>query len=138
MDYKAISPETIGLLYQSHASIRSSGLNNSLVALAELRVSQLNGCAYCCRFHTAELRAMGIAQELLDVLPGWRHATGFTEKQQLVLEWAEAVTLLQPAISPLQKQLSAHFTTTELVNLTAGISLMNALNRLRLTLGDKA
>lgn len=137
MDYRSISKETIGLLYQSHSSIRTSGLDTSLIALAELRVSQLNGCAYCCRFHAAELRSMGIAQELLDALPGWRHTNSFTQQQQLVLQWAEAITLLQPEMNTLQQQLTAHFTTRELVNLTTSISLMNALNRLRLTLGDK-
>ncbi|SEP11128.1 carboxymuconolactone decarboxylase family protein [Niastella yeongjuensis] len=56
MDFKKISGEVIDFLYQSHSSIRQSGLDNSLIVLAELRVSQINGCAYCCRFHANELR----------------------------------------------------------------------------------
>jgi AhpD family alkylhydroperoxidase len=137
MDYKAISKETIGFLYQSHASIRKSGLDNKLIALAELRVSQLNGCAYCCSFHNNELREMGLTQQILDRLPGWKHSNAFDQQQQLVLQWAEAITLMQDNLHPLREQLDKQFTPREIVELTASISLMNALNRLRITLGAK-
>ncbi|HEY8957329.1 carboxymuconolactone decarboxylase family protein [Chitinophaga sp.] len=137
MDYKAISKETIGFLYQSHASIRKSGLDNKLIALAELRVSQLNGCAYCCSFHNAELRQMGLSQDTLDRLPGWKHSKAFDHLQQLVLLWAEAITLMQDDLQPIREMLGKQFTQKEVVELTASISLMNALNRLRITLGEK-
>lgn len=137
MDYKNISKETIGFLYQSHASIRKSGLDNTLVALAELRVSQLNGCAYCCSFHSNELREMGISQTILDQLPGWKYAGAFDPRQELVLSWAEAITGMQDNLPVIRAQLDQQFTQKEIVDLTASISLMNALNRLRITLGDK-
>jgi AhpD family alkylhydroperoxidase len=137
MDYKAISKETIGFLYQSHASIRKSGLDNKLIALAELRVSQLNGCTYCCSFHNNELREMGLTQQVLDRLPGWKHSKAFDHQQELVLQWAEAITLMQDNLPTLREQLEKQFTTKEMVELTASISLMNALNRLRITLGEK-
>jgi AhpD family alkylhydroperoxidase len=137
MDYKNISKETIGFLYQSHASIRKSGLDNKLIALAELRVSQLNGCAYCCSFHNNELREMGLGQHMLDKLPGWKHSNAFDATQQLVLQWAEAITLLQDNLAPLRQKLDQQFTPREVVELTASISLMNALNRIRITLGEK-
>lgn len=137
MDYKTISKETIGFLYQAHASIRKSGLDNKLIALAELRVSQLNGCAYCCSFHNQELRDMGLHQEVLDRLPGWKHSKAFDHQQELVLQWAEAITLMQEDLSSLREMLDKQFTPKEVVELTASISLMNALNRLRITLGEK-
>ncbi|RBL92461.1 carboxymuconolactone decarboxylase family protein [Chitinophaga flava] len=137
MDYKTISKETIGFLYQSHASIRKSGLDNKLIALAELRVSQLNGCAYCCSFHSNELRQMGINQDILDKLPGWKHSKAFDPVQELVLLWAEAVTLMQDDLQRIREKLGQHFSEKEVVDLTASISLMNALNRLRITLGEK-
>lgn len=137
MDYKTISKETIGFLYQAHTSIRKSGLDNKLIALAELRVSQLNGCAYCCSFHNQELRNMGLPQEVLDRLPGWKHSNAFDHQQELVLQWAEAITLMQEDLPSLREKLDKQFTPKEVVELTASISLMNALNRLRITLGEK-
>jgi len=137
MDYKEISKKTIGYLYQSHSSIRQSGIDNKLIALAELRTSQLNGCAYCCSFHANELREMGIDQTLIDKLPGYKHSSSFDEKQQLVLRWTDAITFLSDEMTNTKNELEKHFSQKELVDLTASISLMNALNRLRITLGDK-
>lgn len=137
MDYKKIAKETIGFLYQSHTSIRQSGIDIKLVALAELRTSQLNGCAYCCSFHAEELRKMGIDQKLIDKIPGYKHSVSFEPKQELVLRWTDAITSLSENIDPIKQEMEQHFSQRELVELTASISLMNALNRLRITLGDK-
>lgn len=137
MDYKEIAKNTIACLYRSHKSIRQSGIDNKLVALAELRTSQLNGCAYCCSFHAEELRKMGIDQKLIDTIPGHKHSVSFDIKQELVLKWADAITVLSDEVNIIKQEMEQHFSQRELVELTASISLMNALNRLRITLGDK-
>ncbi|HJV18259.1 MAG TPA: carboxymuconolactone decarboxylase family protein [Sediminibacterium sp.] len=137
MNYKEIAKKTIGHLYQSHNSIRQSGIDTSLVALAELRVSQINGCAYCCHFHSGELRDMGIVQDLLDKLPGWKHSMIFNRKQVLTLKLAESISLLDNNTEVILEDMKNDFTEKEVVELTASIALMNALNRLRISLGDK-
>lgn len=137
MDYKEISKKTIGYLYQAHRSIRQSSIDNKLIALAELRTSQLNGCAYCCSFHSNELREMGIEQGLIDKIAGYKHSQSFGIKQDLVLRWTDALTLLSDNLDDVRLELEKHFTEKELVDLTASISLMNALNRLRIALGEK-
>ncbi|AWG25583.1 carboxymuconolactone decarboxylase family protein [Flavobacterium kingsejongi] len=136
MNYIEISKEAIGNMYKAHAALRKSELDEKLIALVELRVSQMNGCAYCCSFHTNELRAFGMEQSLIDKLPGWKLSKAFDTRQRLVLEWAEAVTLVSGSISEVHYWLKDHFTTREIVDLTASIALMNALNRLRITLGE--
>ncbi|MCW3464842.1 carboxymuconolactone decarboxylase family protein [Chitinophaga nivalis] len=136
MDYQEIAKESVGYLYKAHRSIRTTGLEVQLIALAELRTSQLNGCAYCCAYHANELREMGLAVALIDQLPGWRLATGFDLRQQLVLEWTEVVTTRPADFKSYYPLLLEHFTEKELAELTTSISLMNALNRLRMTLGN--
>lgn len=137
MDYKKIAKETIGYLYKAHASIRTSGIDHKLVALAELRTSQLNECAFCCSFHANELRKMEISQTLIDRIPGYKHSVSFTELQLLVLHYSDAVTLLSDERDRLKGELLRHLSDRQLVELTASISLMNALNRLRISLGEK-
>ncbi len=136
MDYIKISQETIGNLYKAHTSVRKSEIDIKLLALTDLRVSQLNGCAYCCSFHSNELREFGIEQNLLDKLSGWKLSDAFDEKQKLALEWAEAITKMETDLTAIRKRLEIVFTEKELVDLTASISIMNTLNRLRITLGD--
>jgi AhpD family alkylhydroperoxidase len=65
VDYKSVSKDVIGHLYKAHHAIRVSEIDEALVALAELRVAQLVGCAYCCAFHSGELRQMGVDLRLM-------------------------------------------------------------------------
>lgn len=80
---------------------------------------------------------MGISQEVIDKIPGYKHSNVFSKKQFLALELAEAVTFLSEKIEPVKTHLAEYFSEREIVELTTSISLMGALNRLRITLGDK-
>ena len=57
-----------------------------------LRVSQINGCAYCVDLHARDLRLAGESNERLDGLAGWRESPYFTEPEKAALEWAEVLT----------------------------------------------
>ena len=72
-------------------------------------------------------------RDIIDNIPGYKHSNAFTNKQRLILEYAEAIKFLSEKIETLRESL----TEKELVDLTASISLMGALNRLRITLGDR-
>lgn len=137
MNYKEIAKETIGHLYKAHTSIRKSGIDEKLIALAELRVSQINGCAYCCSYHAKELFNFGIEQDTINQLPGWKHTNVFDTKQKLVLEWAEAITYNNNDWKNIKERLLQHFTEREIVELTSSITLMSALNKLRITLAEQ-
>jgi len=134
MEYAKISRETFDLLYKSRASLSHSPLSPSVRVLAELRVSQINGCAYCCRLHTEEARRLGIQQEKLDVLPAWHSSAVFTEEEKLVLLWIEAVTCLDDHLDDIKNQLLKIYSERQLVDLTATIGIMNALNRIAVSL----
>jgi len=137
MNYKEIAKETIGNLYKAHNSIRKSGIDEKLIALVELRVSQINGCAYCCSYHAKELSDFGFEQDTINRLPGWKHTNAFSDQQKLVLEWAEALTYNKDDWQATRAKLTEQFTEREIVELTASITLMNTLNKLRITLVGK-
>lgn len=136
MNYAQISKETIDSLYQSYQSLKNSPLDASIRVLVELRVSQINGCAYCCSLHMKEARKAGIPQEKLDVLPGWSNSTVFNEKEQAALLWCESVTYLENDAKELKELMASHFSEREIVDLTASVAIMNALTRLAITLKD--
>lgn len=137
MNYKEIAKETIGNLYKAHTSIRKSGIDEKLIALAELRVSQINGCAYCCSYHAKELSDFGIEQDIINRLPGWKHTNAFNDQQKLVLEWAEAIIHNKNDWQNTKAKLIEQFSEREIVELTASITLMNTLNKLRITLAEE-
>ncbi len=55
LDYNAVSPAGVKALAGVYAHIARSGLPKSLVELVYLRISQINGCAYCIDMHSRDL-----------------------------------------------------------------------------------
>jgi AhpD family alkylhydroperoxidase len=114
-------------------------IDKKLQALVEIRVSQINGCAFCIDLHLREAKQLGMRQQVLDCLPEWRESLLFTENESIALDWAESVTNIstEPAIEDKLTILLSHFSEAEAVDLTLIISLMNSLNRLSISFGDK-
>jgi AhpD family alkylhydroperoxidase len=136
MNYAVISKETFDLLYKSRASLSNSPLDPAIRTLAELRVSQINECAYCCRLHTEEAQKIGVNQGKLDSLFAWQNSVSFSEKEKAALQWVESVTLLDKNLGQARKHLLTLYSERECVDLTACIGIMNALNRIVISLRD--
>jgi AhpD family alkylhydroperoxidase len=71
-----------------------AGLPRAVVELASVRISQINGCAYCLDLHGRLAVEAGVPERKLHVLPAWREAGLFTVLERAALDVAEAVTLL--------------------------------------------
>ncbi|MGV9312123.1 carboxymuconolactone decarboxylase family protein [Streptomyces sp. NPDC003691] len=69
-----------------------AGLDRILVELVNLRVSQLNGCAFCLDVHTRAALRAGESTRRLGVLPAWRDTELFTARERASLALAEATT----------------------------------------------
>lgn len=134
MNYAEISKETISFLEKCSASLNHSPLNPSVRALVELRVSQMNGCAYCCGLHSKEARQLNIAQEKLDSLPAWYASHFFTSEERAALQWCESITRLDKNLEKIREQLFQYYTEKQIVDLTCCISIMNAWNRIAISL----
>ena len=136
LDYRKAAPDGVGLL-SAVSAYNAKNVDAKLRALVELRVSQINGCAYCLNLHTQEARHAGEDQQRLDVLSAWRETMFFSEKEQAALAWAEAVTQLGPhgVAQEVYDALQPHFTEKEIVDLTLVIVTMNAWNRISIAFG---
>ena len=55
MNYHAASPAGMKALGAVYGYVRHSGLPSRLIDLVYLRVSQINGCAYCIDMHSRDL-----------------------------------------------------------------------------------
>jgi AhpD family alkylhydroperoxidase len=134
LDYPAIAPDALRNLHRlSKLLTDSPHLDERLKILLDLRVSQINGCAYCCVLHTDEAREAGIPQRALDVLAAWREAAGvFSGAERAALAWAEEVTVLGPGGpgDATYDELGQHFSPEEIVDVTLNVTLMNAYNRM--------
>jgi AhpD family alkylhydroperoxidase len=114
--------------------IRGSGLDEGLLDLIRLRVSQINGCAYCIDMHWKDLRARGEQEQRLYGLDAWRESPYYTERERAALAWAEAVTNVREGHVPdyVFEQTRAHLSEKELADLTLAVTSINSWNRLNI------
>ncbi|MEU5139682.1 carboxymuconolactone decarboxylase family protein [Streptomyces sp. NPDC021139] len=70
----------------------AAGLDRTLVELVNIRVSQLNACAYCLNTHTRAALRGGETTQRLGVLPAWRDTELFSPAERAALGLAEATT----------------------------------------------
>lgn len=136
LDYTVIAPAGVKAFGDVHNYIAHSGLRYVLLHLVYLRVSQINGCAYCIDLHTRDLVKGGVSQEKLALLPVWREANElFTVQERAALAWCETVTnVSQTAIADQEYEaVKSHFSEKELVDLTMAIGLINAYNRIAIS-----
>ena len=132
LDYEAISPEGLRALLTLNSFVKDLGIEPKLKALVEIRISQINGCAFCVDHHSMEARSAGESQQRLDSLVVWDESPFFTDRERVALDWAESVTLCAESGVPDEVYLDALniFSEQELVDLTYLIINMNGLNRI--------
>jgi uncharacterized peroxidase-related enzyme len=136
INYRAIAPDTIAALFGVKTHLEKVFPDRRLKALVELRTSQINGCAYCVDLHSKEARHAGETQQRLDCLCVWREVSFFAPRERAALALAEAITLISVNHVPddVFAEVRAHFTEREIVDLVMVISVMNAWNRLSITM----
>jgi len=111
--------------------VKKSGIEKQLLELIDFRVSQINGCAYCLDMHAKELRALGETEQRIYGLSAWRESVYYSERERAALEWAEAVTHAHMTDEAYDIA-KAQFSDEDLVDLTLGITTINAWNRMNL------
>ncbi len=109
-----------------------SGITPTLIHLIKIRVSQLNGCAFCLNMHMQEARADDEHQSRLDVLSAWRETGCFSAKEQAALAWAEALTLMSArgVDGDIRETVLRAFGEKETIELTTVILEINSWNRI--------
>ena len=133
IDYFKEKPEFITQLRQITREQEQFALDRKLRALIELRVSQINGCAYCIELHTREAQALGETQPRLTGLAGWRDSSSFADREKAALAWAESLSLIARTHHADEAEYNAvrkYFSDVEVVELSLAISLANFWNRM--------
>lgn len=77
------------------ASVRDAGLDDQLIELVNIRVSQINGCGYCLHVHVPKALEAGVSDQRLGLVAAWRESEQiFSAEERAALALAEAVTTL--------------------------------------------
>jgi AhpD family alkylhydroperoxidase len=100
INYKQIAPGIFEVMFGLSNYLRKCRLDESLVNLVCLRVSQINGCAYCLDMHWKDLRAAGEREQRLYGLDAWREPPYYSDRERAALAWAESVTKIREGHVP--------------------------------------
>lgn len=137
MEYQAFAktPAYAALAALSR-SVVDGGLEKPLIELVKVRASQMNGCAFCLKFHVDMARKLEVAPEKLDLVAAWRDAGVFTPREMAALAWTEAMTYLDHADldDAAYGALLKEFSETEAMHLTVSIATINQWNRIGVAL----
>lgn len=130
-DLFAAAPELMKQWTSTSLAVAAS-LEPSLIALVEIRASQINGCANCINMHTQEARAKGETEQRIYLLGAWREAPCYSDRERAALGWTEALTRLceRHTHESAYEALKARFTEEEQVKLTLMINVINGWNRI--------
>jgi AhpD family alkylhydroperoxidase len=132
IEYSKVAPGVYASMDALEKYLAKCGLPKVFVDLIKLRVSQINGCAYCIDSHWKDLRAAGETEQRLYGLDAWEESPHYTDRERAALAWTEAVTNIREGHVPdgLYAEVRGHFTDKELADITFAIATINAWNRL--------
>lgn len=128
---QAVYKQLVRTAVASREASTAAGLDEALLELVNVRVSQINGCAACLATHVPAARAAGVSAGRLDLLPAWRELDDFGDPERAALRLAETLTRLDD-VDERAAALDAaaeHFDEEQLASLEWTIVLINAFNR---------
>ena len=132
LNYAKASPDGFKAMRQLQAHVDGCGLEHPLLELVKMRVSQMNGCAYCLDMHSKDARAAGETEQRLYLLNAWRESPFYSDRERAALTWTEALTCISAndVSDELYAEVRKHFSDKELVDLSLAIIAINGWNRL--------
>ncbi len=135
IDLYASHGDMFGKLGALHEEMAQRGLPRGLSHLIELRVSQINGCAFCIDMHVTAARKDGESSERLDRLVVWRQVDHFSPSEKAALAWAEALTQMRPDTdyASARAELRQHFSEDMIVLIGIDVAMINLWNRLQIS-----
>ncbi|MFI6510402.1 carboxymuconolactone decarboxylase family protein [Streptosporangium sp. NPDC050855] len=129
-----IIPAAIQPIQALIGAARSQGLPEELMEMIHLRVSQINGCAFCVDAGLKSLRKLGESEERIGLVVAWREAPYYTDTERAALELAEAATRLADRADAVPDEVwnnaADHFDERQLASILLMTAVTNLFNRL--------
>ncbi|ACT96490.1 carboxymuconolactone decarboxylase family protein [Dyadobacter fermentans] len=140
INFQEKGQKALKAMYALGGYLAKSQVEKRLLNLIYLRVSQINGCAFCIDMHSKDLRFEGETEQRLYLLNAWREAPFYSERERAALAYAEAVTSLQnrEVTDEVFNAVDAAFSDEEIVDLTVAITTINSYNRFNIAFRTEA
>lgn len=112
-------------------------LDPLLKELIKIRVSQINGCAYCLNMHTTDAQKLGETAQRINCVSAFEECGFYSDKEKSALRLAEKMTLISnnPISNELYHEVRRYFDEKDYCDLVLAISQINAWNRIAISMG---
>lgn len=132
LNYFEAAPALGSKLMDLSQTSAASSIGKKILDLINIRVAQLNACAFCLDMHVKEAKIHGERELRIYHLPIWRESNLFDEKERAALEWTEALTKLNPhgISNELFEKTRKMYSEKELAELTYAIGIINLWTRM--------
>lgn len=113
-------------LFFGYLDRKKSPIDAVMRSLVCVRVSQLNNCAFCVDANGMKLAERCHSVEKIKALANWQHSDYFSEQEQAVLTYTEAMTITGQNVSDeMLTTLTTWYSSDDIVELTALVSFQN-------------
>jgi AhpD family alkylhydroperoxidase len=131
VDYQKQSPELFKKFVEFNMTFGHSSIEESIRELVELRVSQINGCAFCVDMHVKRATIHGERTLRLHHVAIWRESNLFAPRERACLAWAEVLTQIpaQGVADEIFERVRTQLSEKEISDLTFSVMAINAWNR---------
>jgi AhpD family alkylhydroperoxidase len=143
-------PESVGVMWHHPAVMKDlmtigrksekwDVLDPTLSTFARMATAAYVGCSFCLDLHYFLSHDQGLDEERAREVPRWRESDVFTPLERRVMEYAEAMCRMPPAVSDeLSAALLEELGAPALLELTAKVGLMDATARMNIALGIRS
>jgi AhpD family alkylhydroperoxidase len=140
ISYYDAAPGGIKIMLDMEKYTKNSTINQITRELIKIRVSQINGCAYCLDMHTSEARKIDETEQRIFCLSAWNECDFYTPEEKVALELSEYITLISTKGVPeeLYKRVREHYDEKQYVDLVLIINQINSWNRISIAMGNQA
>lgn len=140
IQYYDVAPEALKIMMDMEKYLGATKIDLKLRELVKIRVSQINGCAFCLNMHTADARKLGETEQRLYCVSAWEDCDFYTDAEKAALKLSEYITLIPTKRVPdeLYNQVREYFDEKDYVDLVFMINQINSWNRLSISMGNFA
>lgn len=130
-----LEPQAYKAMFELENYLANSTLDIKLIELIRLRVSQINGCAYCIEMHSKAALEKEIATNKLFALCAWKESPLFSSSEKAALCLAEEITLISinGVSDKTFEKVSNYLSENEIAQLIMLISTINVWNRIAIS-----
>lgn len=132
LSVKDLEPGAYKVMFEMEKYLGTSAIAHPLKELIKIRVSQINGCAYCIDMHAKQALKDGEDTQRIFALSAWRESPLFDEQEKAALKFTDEVTLIadQGVTEATYQEIKRYFTDNEIAQMIMLIATYNTWNRI--------